>query len=349
METKKKILLGVAIAIIILALWGGKFALGSYYSEQGKKYLAEGNFEYAKEYLLFSLYFNKQDPLTYIRLGMAELGPEYPENATPYPSANLQKAAEYYELALKKGISEKNSAAHSDTLWKLGFIKETLGDLESAERLYLEKTKKYPAESFWPYLQLAKYYFKINRPGNAADAAMAAVEAARAGDEKSNTYRAYSLLSRLSSYYEKYDDTEKFASLAIANAPSTNTSLDIQLAYLNKTVAAGTKKDFKKVDEYINKANNNAGKNIYGCTKALAYQKGGAYDKAIELAKNSIKNTAIDDVYSICLLTLGDAYLGSGNKKEAKKYYEDYLRLTIPTNIFEYRDSDRIKKELANL
>lgn len=323
----KVLIVATAAAIALAALFVGLQSAASYYLEEGKSAIRREDFTSAKKNLLRSKLFYPWSPLVHFFLGRTALGPGVANQDPYYPQADYQEALHRYERAIELGLEKEGPLVHSRALENIGFSHWNLGQYDKAVNTYLEGIKLYPEVSFWPrYFVALNKFERENQPKEALDILAPAVDLPLPENEQKNLFRAYSLLARLYIYFEKFEEAEKHAKLAIENAGTFSRGLEIGIAHAVLAQIYGRQSNFSLAEKEIAVAEESVETDIYGCTSALIYFLGKNYAKAIAEAQN-VKRSE-NRFYSICISILANAHKAAGNDKESKKYFAEYLKFT---------------------
>lgn len=355
-QINKKLIAIIAVVLVVFilaAIFGVRFA-ASYYYQKGFSSYRENRYEEAKQNLSFSLKFNRGNPFAHYMLGRIALGLPDLLGGTYYPNANYQEVISRHKQAIQLGLfNVASGGAHKQALDDLGISYWYLGDYYESVQYYLELIRLYPESSFWPRFLVAEHYFeRADKPTEALEILKPTLDLAQADSDynKQRIYRFYSLLARLSLYFDDFSEAQKYAELAIKNA-GTRSDLEAQIAHNIVALAKGRAKNFIAAESEIQKSNTLANSpDAHNCVLASAYYLGGNYQKAISTAKAMKKGDTY--VYSVCLAAIGNSYLSLRNRAEAKKYYEEYLSLTDALkdkNIFVMRNRQRFADELLKL
>lgn len=358
----------VVIGAVILALIAAVFILGpsaafSYYYNKGAAALDAGDFKNAKSFLEKSLRFGPNRPEPYVKLGRVAFGPRNTDFKGPvYPEARYKEAVEYFEKALSLGLNEKHGDLYWRTLENMGHAYGFLGDNDRADERHLLSIPALEGNSgriaFIARYKVALDYFnRLNKPGEALElllpAAISAEDLRSRNKDNINTevylMQVNSLLARLYSYFEGWENAERYASSAVAIAPTDSRDFTLQAAHVVLSRIAGINKKFGEAEKEIKKANELAGKNNYDCFLADAYFWGEDYKQAVTAARNADKSGVF---ISFCSAVLGKAYAALGNKTEARQNFEKYLSLTEnvnPKNSFLIKSREDAKTELEKL
>lgn len=329
MEEKKniKLLIIAVAAVAIAALFFGLRGAMSYYLEEGKSAMRREDFISAEKNLMRAKLFYPLNPLVHFYLGRTALGPSTPDKDPYYQQANYASAIRRYERAIKLGLEKEGSLVHSRALENIGFSYWNLQQYDKAVGAYLEEIKLYPEMSFWPrYFVALNKFERENQPKEALDILAPTIGLPIPEPEQKNFFRAYSLFSRLYLYFEKFEEAEKYAKLAIENAGTFNRDINVGIAHAILAQIYGMRLDFPLAEKEIAIAEESTETNIYGCTRASVYLLGKNYSKAIAIAQGVGKSE--NRFYSICLGVLANANKAVGNDKESKKYFSDYLKFT---------------------
>lgn len=345
--------IGLAIVLIVLlgVVFGTRWA-GSYYREQGAKYLAQGNFAAAKASFNRSLFFGSRNPLTHAYLGRVALGPQAPGQEVYYPQANYPEAVGHHEAALSLGLEAISPVFYRQALEDLGFAYWNLKQHRKANEKYLEQIAKYPNSSFWArYFVGLNYFDRFNKPAEALDILSAAPASQNVAPPF--LHRIYALLARLYSYAGDSENAIRYARLAIDAPEKMNAKdLHVQIAHLVLAQRYAEEGNLKAAEAEIAIANDLSGSSTaHQCVLARVYQTVGRYSQAITVAKQADPAQPAYP-YSICLATLGRSFAAREETTEAKRYFEQYLALTAAMaekNIFVVRDRGRIQEELQKL
>lgn len=353
-KNKKLLITAVALAAVLAAAFFGARLAASYYYQKGLSQYRQNNYQEAKKDFSLSLKFNWFNPLPYFMLGRIALGSPDLSSDNYYPNADYGEAISYQEKAIQFGLKKAAPvSAYPQALDDLGVSYWHIGNYDKSVEYYLEIINLYPERSFWPRLLVAQHYFeRANKPAEALDVLKFAPDLAQAKSDynKSRLYRFYTLIARLYNYYDDFKNAEKYAKLAVQNGGADNASFEIQIAHDILALAAGKNGDFKLAQTEVSKTNQLADSKDANCILAFAYYLGKNYLKAIEIAK--AQNPKVDYKNSICLHTLANSFLNTGQNKEAQKYMEDYMVLTdkFPSkNILVMRYREQFSEELKKL
>ena len=327
---KNKWLLGIAVLVIVI-LAGGWYArsfAAPYFIEKAKTALNNKDAATATKNLNIALALDSQNPVAYAYLGHIALGLDSatPENDTPFPNADFAKAIDNYEKALSLGLaSAKNRGVYKQTLEFAGYSYWGQKEYDNAVGKYLEQIKEFPNDSFWARNLVAEDYFaRSNKPQEALEILVLAPNSSDAS--KRFLGNTYTLLTRLSSFFNNPPDVERYAALAIEN--SKNNKTNTQIAYLNRAAQLAKAKDLAEALVEYKKAEA-IHKDSSVCTLANIYFFNADYTKAIETAKEKIASAAnFDYPSSICIEVLARSYLVKKNLVEAKKYLQQYMNVT---------------------
>ena len=346
-ENKNKKIKIVLLVVAVLAVAGlsafflGKQWFASSYFKQAQVAFLKGDYDAAKGLLEKSLKFNAKNPEPHFYLAEIALGKPAEGGPLLYPHADYESAVRHFEQSLSLGISEKNKEAYLSTLNDLSFSYQMLEDYDKAVPLFLKYIELNPDRAFRARVLVATDYFdRFNKPQEALDILLPAVNSAYHPSQIKNLFRVYSLLGRLYSYFADADNTEKYAKLAIANSGGLK-EVDVQTAHTLLAHVAASKGDWAKVESEIAAVRELSGSEPH-CAPAGIYHTGKAYQRAIDAALKAKPSKSY--LYSICLQALGESYLALGNKSEAKKYFEEYLSLTDTfktKNIFVFRNREK--------
>lgn len=325
--TKVLIVAFAAVAVIAVLLFG-LYTAASYYLEEGKSAIRREDFATAEKNLMHAKLFYPWNPLVYFYLGRSALGPGVPDQDPYYPQANYEEALRRYELAIKFGLEKKGRYLHTRALENIGFSQWNLKQYYKAVGTYRKSIELYPEVSFWPrYFVATNKFERENQPKEALDTLTPALDLPLPENEEKNIFRAHSLLSRLYLYFEKFEEAEKHAKLAIENAGAFDTSFEVRIAYAVLAQVYGARLNFSLAEKEIAMAEGSKETpGVYGCTLAQAYFLGKNYAKAMTAARNvpQIENK----FYSLCLYTLAEAHKAARNPAESKKYFAEYLKFT---------------------
>lgn len=352
-KTKSFLLIVMILAVLAAAVFFGARFADSFYYQKGLAAYKENRYEEAKKNFSIALKFNWRDPITYFMLGRVALGVSDLSSDIYYPNADYKQTITRQEKAIKLGLLKSSPRSYLQALDDLGISYWYLGNYDKSTEYYLKLIELYPEYSFWPRFLVAEHYFeRVNKPKEALENLKTAITLEQANFEynQERLYRFYSLIARLYLYFEDFNNTEKYAKLAIENAGMKD-DIESQVAHNIIALVAGHEKDFSKAESEIRKSNSLANSyNAHNCVLSGAYYRGDNYQKTISIAKAVEKTETY--IYSVCLAYLGDAYLALKNFPEAKKYYQEYLALTdvLPSrNIFVERNLRLFAKELERI
>lgn len=345
-------------ALIALVFLGPRLA-ASYYYEKGRELYFQNDYEQAKKYFNRSITFNSKNPASHMYLGRIALGSATPDQKEYYSHADYAQAIPHYEKALELGIEKVNSGFYGHALEHLGLSYLHTKQYEKSREMYLKKIERFPNDFFEPpltftfwarYLVAEMDFDRFNNPREAYSILLPIAE--QKNSDYKNLYLVYTLLSRLAVYFEDFDSAEKYAKSALENAgEGEGKARERQIAHGVLAQVYGLRKEFAKAEQEIKKANLLAGLPKHNdCVLASAYYRGGEYKKAYAVAKAA--SDRVPYIYSICLRTLGYTRLKEGGAAEAKKYFEEYLKITDAfeaKNIFTVRERENIRKELEKL
>lgn len=342
-----------AAVILAAAFWLGTSWASTYYAEQGRTALNSGSFGEAKTLLERALFFNSRNAVAHAGLARAILGQQFPERWPNFPDADFKEAIKHYEKSFALGLKEKNLPLYQQAIESAGQAYWALKQYDKAVEKYLEKIRVDPMRSFWARFLVAYDYFnRSNKPLETLDVLLSTPDLASDALQENKLVEIYTTIARLYYYFEDFENTEKYANLAIENAGPENKTVSIQLAHVLRAYSAARSGDFTLAEKEISEADKRADSpGIHACRLAQVSYLGGDYSKAIRIAA-AVKNTKSTSLYSICLRTMADSFMAQKNIPEARKYMEAYLSLTDalePKNIFIVRDRERFKKELQNL
>lgn len=352
---KKNWLLWVAVLIVIV-LAGSWYARGfaiPYFIEKARVAVNDKDAVTATKNLNIALKLGSQNPVVYAYLGHIALGLESanPESDTPFPNANFTEAIEHYEKALSLGLATAdNRGAYKQTLEFAGYSYWNLKEYEKAVAKYLEQIEEFPNDSFWARNLVAEDYFnRSNKPNEALEVLRLAPSSL--DSNKRFLGHTYTLLTRLSSYFNNPTDVKKYAALAIDNSVDKK-STNAQIAYLNIAIQLAKEKDLAKALVEYKKAEV-IDRDSSICSLANIYFFNSNYTKAIEVAKEKITSTAnFDYPSSICIEVTARSYKAKKNPAEAKKYLEQYMNVTgafNDKNIYVMRNRVEFQKILREM
>lgn len=164
---------------------------------------------------------------------------------------------------------------------------------------------------------------------------------------------AYVNLMRLSTYYEDYENTEKYANLILS--PDLSDKVDrysLMFAYSHLAEVSGSKKDFENAENYTQIMIGLDGGRVDGknCFLAGIYAKNGAYD----LMDDELIYGSEEKGYETCSAEISRLQSHLGNVEEAKRWakiYVDYVD-SEPNdgrqkNIFRFKNYEEMMKVLA--
>lgn len=341
-----------ALAVFIL-LWLGilPWQARSHF-DRGLAYFKEQKYPEARRQFLRFLALDDRKPATYFYLGRIALGVSVPESEVFYPEANYEEAIRYYEKAIALGLAREDPRLHAQALGQSAFSYWILKDYENADRLYLQKIQLYPELSFFArYFVALDYFFRFNRPKEALEILLKAPEALDVNPFF--LYRVYTLIARLYVYQNDLENAEKYAALALTNAPAGVQDSHAQIAHVVLGYVEARRGNLSLAEAEIAKAESLAGRTgFYDCSLAVYYLVNQRYDVALSVAHSAKIPQEESYSRSVCLAVLGDASLAQGSTPEAKKYFQEYLGLTDTMeekNIFVYREQERIKTVLEKL
>lgn len=355
-KTLAKKLVWAAIVLVVTAglIFGGVRIAASYYYNEGVKQYESGDYFAARHSLESSLRLNSRRPETHFYFGRIALGRVNLDGPVTYPDANYSEAIFHYEKAITLGLERKNSEFYSRAVNDTGLAYWILRDYDKADANFLEHVRVSPSLAFLSRQFLAADYFgRLSKPQEALDVLLPAIGNARTPDQAKNLFRVYARLSQIYQYFDDFDAVERYARLAIENGGEGNKTRNIQIAHNSLALALGKKSDFAGAEREIEKSKALADPSLaYDCVLAHAYALGGAYIKAVTVAKSVLKPvTNSFSYFPVCLRTLAEAYQERNNPTEAKKYMEEYLSYTGPLrnkNILMNKIRERFMKALGS-
>lgn len=328
---KRRWLLWVAVLIVVI-LAGGWYArsfAAPYFIEKARVAVNNKDATTATKNLNIALKLDSQNPVAYAYLGHIALGLDRadPGSDIPFPNADFTKAVDNYEKALSLGLANaKNRGVYKQTLEFAGYSYWSQKEYDKAVAKYLEQIKEFPSDSFWARNLVAEDYFaRSNKPHEALEVLTLAPSSSDAS--KRFLGNTYTLLTRLSSYFNNPLDARRYATLAIESAADKN-STNVQIAYLNLAAQFAKEKDLVKALVEYKKAEA-IHKDSSVCTLANIYFFNSDYAKATQIAKDKIASiTNFDYPNSICIEVLARSNLEKKNSAETKKYLEQYMNVT---------------------
>lgn len=366
--SRRLISIGLGMAAILVAVFIVPKFVSSYYYEQGRKFYLKDStsgkyFEEARANLNRSLLFSSKSPAPYVYLGRIALGRVDAEGDEYYPDADWTSALSLYQKAFELGIKNGDDFLYAHTLEHLGHAYLRAGQYEKAKEIYLLKIGSFPdslfgdrfgRSTFWPRFSTAEMDFeRFNKPQEAEELLLPVANFANA--DPRGLYRVHLLLARLYSYFENWEQAEKYANFALANIPASAEDVEaFQVAHSILAVVAGAKKDFVAAEREVRNARGFGAAASEDCVLVSAYFFGGAYRRALEVIDKIEKPESFlyRYRYSVCLAYGAEAAKALGNKAEARRRFEEYLRYTDtidPKNIFVMRFRQKFADELERL
>ena len=326
--------------------------MSQYYANKGEQAYVSSDVAGAGILFEKALRFGENVAARYY-LGRIALGKADRRGDVLFPDGNYKSAIDHLEKSISLGLASADADIYADALFILGIAYWMDGKHEAADRNFLSMIAVAPEKSDHARYFLAYDYFAFfNKPREALDLLNEIKNAASAEVWTEDWVKIESLLSRLSLYFDDYENAETYAGSVLSK---TNYGSDFYSvnAHLVLAQVRGKNGDFVSMEEEIGKANELLNKPHYtDCVAALGYYLGEKYEKAILSAKGALTYNQDQYARSICLYVLGKSYLASKDKVNAKKYFDDFLELTdqfLFQNVFTARNRDDIKAELAGL
>lgn len=342
----KKVFVIIAIGVVLagLLLFAGSRFAASYYLSSGITELGKDQTAKARMSLYRSLAFADR-PEPYFYLGKSDLGKSEEVGETPYPRADYQSAISNFEAALAQGLEKKNKDLYAVALNDLGFSYWTTKNYEKSNDYFLKLIEISPDRSFVArYFVALDYFNRANKPKEALEILRPAPDQVLLPVHEQNLFHTYTLLGRLSLYFDDFENMEKYASLAIEHGGKDNNAVDIQISRGLLAFASAANADFARTETELQKVRELSGsENVYRCTRAKALLIGKRYQEAVTTAQN-FRKAADPYVESVCLAALVDSYVALGNTQEARRHATEYEALTdkiAQKNIFVIRDRER--------
>lgn len=333
--------------VILLYLLGGKWA-ASYYLEKGAEYYQAGDINLAKRYFSRSTLLDPQNPISYARLGLIALGST--DSKQGLVDANYREAAEYFERSLSFGLQEIDTALYSRILERLGFSYWNIEQYQKAISYYEKKVELYPEQSFWArYFTALDAFYYSNQPAKALK--VLAVAPNFPDVDLRALPRVYALLARLHAYFQAWDEAERYAELALDGRTSLPVE-DVQASHILLARVYGIRGQLAQAENEVKKASAAGDATTsHGCFLAGIYTAASKHQQAIATARAAL--SSIESVaHPFCMITLGESYLAVGNASEARKYLEEYLRVTevlTQKDIFIIRSREEAQNKLSSL
>lgn len=342
----------MAIALVAVRVFQNFNASG--YTQKGVTAYNAGNFAEARANFVKAVGTDSKDAIAYFYLGKIALGAKDSEGETLYPRANFKNVILYNEKSITSGLKDKNAGFYKQSINDLGFAYWMLKDYAKADQNFLAHIVVAPDESYSSrYLLALDYFSRFNKPAEALGILLPAIseKIATGTFRTANDFKIYTLEARLYAYFNDSANVEKYANLAIDSGGLGNKDLDIQIAHAVLAGVYARLGNIVAAESELKTAGDLAGsKKAYACSLASVYIMGKNYVKAMATA--GIVPSANTYTYSICLRALADANLASGNKIQAKKYFEDYIKITdslSEKNIFVVRGLEEAKKALTGI
>ncbi|MDO8676400.1 MAG: hypothetical protein Q7K16_01985 [Candidatus Azambacteria bacterium] len=349
----KKLLIGLGIAVLagFFIFFAGAQLLSAYYLKQGTTEFVKGDFVKAGPFFNRSLKFNSRNSEPHFYLGKIALGKvtETPGIDLLYPNADYAGAATHFEKAIISGLERKNKNLYLITLNDAGFSYYILKQYEKSVPLFLKYIELNSVGAFTArYFVATDYFNRSNKPREALDILLPAIEPAAVNSSKinePNLFRVHILLARLYYYFGDYANALKYTKLVTENNALSDKFLEVKIAHTLLALDYGRQKKFTLAESEIKKAS------VSDCFLATAYAIGENYSKAISIAEktNQIGGAYVD---SFCPRVLAISYLAKGDKINAKKYMNDYLSVTekfTQKDIFVMRNREQFASELLKL
>src|SRR3989338_1734883 len=253
----KIVLLVVAVLAVVglSAFFLGKQLFASSYFNQAQVAFLKGDFDAAKGLFEKSLKFNAKNPEPHFYLAEIALGKTVSSGPLLYPNADYGSAVRHFEQSLSLGLAQKNKDAYWQVLKDAGFSYYMLKQYEKSVPLFLKYIELNPTGAFTArYFAAMDYFNRSNKPQEALDILLPAVDAVSGDISRRNLFRVYSLLGRLYSYFADADNTEKYARFAVENGGTGNRDSETQIAHALLAIVYGSKGDFSSVEAEIKTA-----------------------------------------------------------------------------------------------
>lgn len=367
-ESSKKPIFGI-ITILLIVLVGGFVytpkLVADNYLEQAVAAYREGAFEQAQPLFEKSIKWKSTNPLPYAYLGEIALGRPTPGEDSYYANPNYEVAIQRFESAKSRDLKSVNPGFYSKVLNDLGYAYWKTKQYKEADKNFLERIALSPSESFLPrYLVALDYVERFNKPDEALEVLLPAIDAAQLDFQKAILYKVYELLSRLYLYRDDSARVKEYADLVISSVPENHAhDIEVQIAHIALAAELAKNKDLKGAIVEIEKTRMLAANakvpnapNAHKCSLANTYYLAADFTKAISIANEKLANRLNKDTFayadSICLRVLADSNFSLEKSTDAKKYMQQYLDVTEKfdeKNIFVIRNREKYEQLLKSL
>lgn len=353
MVTNKKLIWSIVIVTIILIVLVGRNYAAAFFLKKGMAAFEVEDELRAKINITIASILSPKNPVAWAYLGHLARGikPDL-DSENPYHDSNFKKAVWAYEKAFSYGIQNEIPPIYFNVLASAALAYYQLGEYDKGLNLYLKVIDLFPGETAFgaKYFVAYDYFNRLNKPTEALNYLISITSEPHAilNVDKNSFKRIYLHLARAYLYFENYEAAKDATMIIIRSADSKTDKGILETAHLYLAYIDGKDKNFKSVETHMQEVKNNGSDELFNCGLAYAYFLGVDYKEAYEKAR-SIKKFDRTIPQLLCLKVLGESSQAMGDKTNAKKYFEEYLKLIEPINnknAFLIRNREKFQKYL---
>lgn len=354
MATNKKLIWSIVVVAIILIVLVGRNYATAFFLKKGMAAFEVEDESRAKINITIASILSPRNPIAWAYLGHLARGikPDL-DSENPYHNSNFKKAVRAYEKAFSYGIQNEIPPIYFNVLASAALSYYQLGENDKGLILYLKVIDLFPGETALgaKYFVAHDYFNRLNKPTEALNylISIASQPYAMLNVEKNPYKRIYLDLARAYLYFEDYEDAKKAVTVVLGAENKKTSKSILEASHLYLAYIEGKDKNFTSAEKHMQEVKKVGGSDeLFNCGLAYAYFLGKDYKTAYERAV-SIKNFNRIIPQLLCLKVLGEASQAMGDKTNAKKYFEEYLKLIEPINnknSFLIRNQEKFKKYL---